>query len=281
MKFMKTQLVQTSQPRPIRISIGLIAIMMLLLDGSALLQAQAPPSPVDTWDCVLSGSKQGTARIMFNADNTLDGLQIRYGRSGSTFPEVNPRGGASEDRTSGSSTNGGGGTNLYGGSILVGEWGYGVNGKSLVGYIEERSSSRTNQVSFTGSVRPGRSLTLKASTDGANHVIRGVPQGTTVDISGDYFALGKHQDGPFNESLNLSFAAPGEYDITGNGPGYTVNGFAMLLQQKQIGVYLERVVGTNLASIVAVSGSFKTNKLTGNVRGTDGMGPVRYQLVGQ
>jgi hypothetical protein len=227
---------------------------------------------------VLSGSKQGTARITFNADNTLTGIQIRYSRAAASPPDDNPRGGGSEDRTSGPSS--GGGTNAFGGSNLMGEWGYGANGKSLVGYIAEVSMNKTNETSFTGTVRPGRSLSLKVSGDTGTHTVRGVTNGTTTDISGDYAALGRQGSVSFTEFLNLANTGPGDYDVTGTGPGYDLTGFVMLVRQNHLGLYLERMEGSNIV-VTAASGPWNSKKGTASLKGVNESGRVTYKLVPQ
>lgn len=262
-----------------RLVLGL-AVVILTVCGATALRAQTY-SPVGTWDCVISGGKLGTARITFNADYTLDGIQIRYSKppSGSGF---NPRGGT-DDRGEIEEPSSSSGTNQYGGAILVGEWGYDDQNR-VVGYLAEVSSNNTNEVSIKGTARANSKLTLKGSTGGANFTIRGQPTDLAglADITGDYAALGKHGEAPFTEFLQFDNVSNGEYDIDGTGPGYTLTGFALLVRQNQLGMYLERTVGSNVV-ITAVSGPIKinANPRTANLKGTDEAGGVRYKLVRQ
>ncbi|HXG47556.1 MAG TPA: hypothetical protein VNO52_08025 [Methylomirabilota bacterium] len=262
-----------------RFALGLV-VAILTTCGAPALHAQTY-SPVGTWDCVLSGGKVGTARITFNADYTLDGIQIRYSRS-SKGADSNPRGGT-DNRGETEETSSGSGTNLYGGAILVGEWGYDSENR-VVGYIAEVSSGNTNEVSIQGTARASSRLTLRGSAGGANFTIRGQPTdlGGLTDISGDYAALGRHGEVPFTEFLQFDNVSNGEYDIEGTGPGYTLTGFALLVRQNQLGMYLERTVGSNVV-ITAVSGPIKinANPRTANLKGTDEAGGVRYKLVRQ
>lgn len=89
----------------------------------------------------------------------------------------------------------------------------------------------TNAISFTGSVAPGRRLTLVTSTPDGRSVFTGVPV-TTVnmpDLSGNWAGIKIDQGLPYNEFFVLTpNITANSYVVEGAGPGYNYVGTAIL-----------------------------------------------------
>ena len=71
------------------------------------------------------------------------------------------------------------------------------------------------------------------------------------------------------------------YTVTnGASPGFTFSGQAILSARKQLSM-VTASEGTNALIITSLVGSFKTNKLTGTLKGRDSHGPVSVKVFGQ
>jgi hypothetical protein len=149
--------------------------------------------------------------------------------------------------------------------------------------VDVASAEQTNSISFTGTSKIGKSLTLVCSTTFGQVTYKGVPQIVGPDISGQWFGTKRVAKQDFNElftlvpfSLGNPFAPaypdissfPNIYFTTdGTGAGYTFNGIVML-SRKQIGFTMveDREDGTLRSTI----GSFKFSKKGASAK-TDGI----------
>jgi hypothetical protein len=138
--------------------------------------------------------------------------------------------------------------------------------------------SLTNSVSFTGTVVPGKHLTLKCSTPNGQLVYRGVPAVQLADISGSWIGIKKGAKIPtFNEQFTLSAdtnsVIPNVYDVNGFGPGYQyTSGLVMISSQHQMSfscVTAANPDNPGLDTVRAVNGSFNINKAKGTLTGWD------------
>jgi hypothetical protein len=142
----------------------------------------------------------------------------------------------------------------------------------------------TNSVSFVGTVVPNRHLTLQASTSLGKVTFNGVPFKTNLtDLSGSWFAYKKENGvtdlqlfsliaftNSIPNSTNFPFAISNDvasfpniyFSTNGTGPGYTLNGVAMLSQRKKIGFSFD----STATGLSATYGNFTvTKKLTNAV----------------
>ena len=263
-----------------RLSFAVAPALALLLGGAAS-QTQAQPSPDGDWDLYFDGDLKGVAQITFDQGTfTLSGTHIHRPGKAPKFPETNHRGttvNPEDPRGVGGATN-----SIflhYGTAAITGNWGFDFSGK-LVGVMTLTSADRTNGMSFHGSVVPGKRITLRAKRDDteAASVYHGVPRAVMTDISGNYFLSGNETDHLtgnkdfFSEIMTLTpGGSPNVYDVVEHGPGYDGGGFAILTSNKRLGIYSEHYTpGTTNLDIVAKSGTFNTNKLSGNLGGYDG-----------
>jgi hypothetical protein len=252
--------------------------LALLLGGVIPARAATLQDPTGDWEFYFAGEQRGVAQITFEADFTITGIHIHL-PGHPDKAEVNPRGGTfdpEDPRGSDTSTNAI--VLYYGGAVIEGGWGYTSKGRP-VGAMTLRSSSRTNGMSFSGTVsRNGARMTFSATREGQRSVYHGVRRAVLPDISSRYLLTGKRGREFFSETLELTPSGfPNMYDLTKTGPGYTGDGFAILTGNKRLGVYTEHFKpGTTNVVITAHSGKFNTNKLSGKLIGFDG--DSRYSL---
>lgn len=266
-----------------RLSSVLAPVVALMIGGSAAQTVAAPlDSPVGDWDFSFSGSEKGVAQITFMSDFTLTGFEILMPgkpRSDSSA-DTNPRGGSStsvDPRTGQPADGSGTNTFSWGGVLIDGFWGFDEKGK-VVGAVTFTSSSRTNGLSFVGTVVAGIRMTLRASDDSGRMIYRGVPRAALPDISGDYTATGKKGRSLLTGMLSLApTGSPNIYDVVIHGPGFEGEGIGLLTSNNKLGVYYE--IGTNNPTIVALSGAFNPTRLKGTVSGTDGANNISLKIV--
>lgn len=275
------------------LSLAAASALTLLLGGftSQTQAALFDPAATGDWDFYLSGDQKGVAHITFLGNNTLSGVQILRPGKMPFVPEVNGRGGRlNPDDPRGTATVTSNRLFLeFGGQVIAGVWGYDFNGK-LLGSITLTSSSSTNGLSFRGSGKTGKYMTLHATRadSGSRIMYHGVPRTVLPDISGTYFVSGKKtmtystDSEPFTEIMTLTASGssypsgtPNYYSVVKYGPGYTSDyGFAILTANKQLGIYSEHQRPGSFSApsgliITSLSGAFKTNKLSGTVGGYD------------
>lgn len=279
--------------------------LALLLGGFGIAQAQ--PSPVGTWDCALVSPWKGTAYLVFGSDFTINGIQI-----------MTPPLSATNYYDIGRNTNSFGGA-----VIADGEWHFQdskvvgfytalsqnlqcttvtsvtntyttniVNGTtevittSVTNLVQSCvTNGITNSVSFEASVKPGKKISIKATVNGRPASLRGVPATALPDISGFYYGSGRNNDAPFNEFFTLTLMDPSinGYDISGQGPGYTFAGFA-LLSKKSVSFYSQED-STNFV-IRAITGPINTAKGAAMLNGLQGTGEggtdkINYKVTKQ
>ncbi len=278
-------------------SAAISGLTLLALCGTGDLQAQLDPSVLGpTWDFTISGNARGIARITFNSNFTLDGqLQIETrkkvgGNNGST----DERGGInSEDRTNGGTTNSAGSsvTNFFGSAVIDGQWGFDPATQRIIGFLNENSFVPTatttnfvvNTLTFRGVLKGGANPRFTLNGTGAlgRQTFQGVPLQALPDISGAFAATGKRDGQQVVEFFSLVSQGLNIYTVTnGATPGFTFNGQAILSARKQLSM-VTGSEGTNALIVTSLVGSFKTNKLTGTLKGRDSRGPVSLKVFGQ
>lgn len=110
-------------------------------------------------------------------------------------------------------------------------------GIGIITNLEVDCSRLTNAISFTGSVVPGKRLTLRASTPDGPSLFSGVPVTTNgvPDISGNWTGTKIDQNLPYTEFFTMTRNDPAgnSYFIQGGGPGYLYAGTAFLSKSGQ------------------------------------------------
>lgn len=107
-----------------------------LLCGSSL---QAQPSPVGTWDLVLSGKRDGTAYITFYDDGTFAGFEALVPRQQTGGEIAVGRNGGADDLTRNgftTSTDPVLGTQIFGAGAIEGPWAFDNRGRTVGYFIE-------------------------------------------------------------------------------------------------------------------------------------------------
>jgi hypothetical protein len=263
-----------------RLSVAVVPALALLLNGAVSPTFGQPKDPTGDWDLSFSGAEKGVAQITFVGDFTLNGSQI-FCKPIKTLDD-NPRGTPFDNDDPRGATPAGTNSSSYGGSDIIGIWGYDSSGK-IIGVMTFTSANRTNGMSFKGSVVPGRRITLNGSNPHGKTVFSGVIRNVLPDISGNYYAAGKKGGKSHVEMLSLSPGTGGNagvnsYDLTSFAPGYVGLGHAILTSNKKLGIYYE--VGATNPGIVAISGNFNFNSFKGSLTGTDGTNNISVR-VGQ
>jgi len=213
-----------------------------------------------TWDCTISGgSQRGLAFLTFE-QGTFSGylLLSAVPKGASTNPRTSfDDVGRSNETPSTNSVRGK--TNLFGLTRIEGPWTYDERGR-VIGHftLDVESESGTDAavlhpVSFMAKVVPGRRLTLTAYTPNGKVAYRGVPYRDIMpDVSGSWYATKKVKGVSYIDFFVLSHENPyveaypdlasyrGIYYIgEGEGPGYSLEGFALLSSRKKIGFVFE------------------------------------------
>ena len=270
-----------------------------LLSGLAV-SAQPFSDPAGTWDCVMSGGRNGLAMVTFEG-NTFSMFEILVPKKQVVTTSKASRGG---DVGRGDSTPGTNVvlsvTNLFGAGDLTGTWNFDVKGRIMGHFIESSApvscttntvitavtetnggtvtttfstnttvdctGAVTNAFSFVGTVVPGKRLTLVCDSSIGKVTYRGIPAVTLPDASGSYYG-DLYQNGQhFSESLTMSPEGGNIYDVVGDGPGYSYNdGVAIVSAWKKI-AFAMTVEPTNLVTR-AVVGSFNSKKLSSRTTG--------------
>lgn len=244
-------------------------VAIVLLGGSASV-GLAQNSPVGTWDVVLSGTQRGVAQITFASDMTLSGFEIiapRSTKTPGTGGEEDPRNPTGDDgRTPPINEEFTTPTNFFGAAPLQGTWSFDSRLR-VVGVMNELSSSITNGVSFTATVRPGVRITMNGLRFGKKTTYRGVPLTALTDQSGDYYGIGSRAGQGFNELFTLTPSTdPNSYDVAGVGPAYNFVGAILVSRQNQMGFFTITDETTN-GVIRAIIGSYNPNKGAGTLIG--------------
>jgi hypothetical protein len=179
---------------------GLATTGLLLATNTPGLSQALPPSPVGTWDFVVSGSQQGIAFLTFNKDFSISGYEVITMKA-SVPPSVdmrNPsggdtgRGGLVSTNTPTVSSN----LFFFGFGPIEGTWQLDDRGRT-VGFFTEGSElgSEALSASFVATVRPGKRMTFKA-VDSPNPALLGTQPRTSV-FQGIPFAAGAALDGSY------------------------------------------------------------------------------------
>jgi hypothetical protein len=144
----------------------------------------------------------------------------------------------------------------------------------------------TNSVSFTGTVTPGKRITLTASSSFGRVNYRGIPLVQNLDLNGSLWTGIKHQDKvDYNEIFTLSNLGANVYGMDGTGPAYTYNSvdtgfgpssFCLVSSQGRIGFcVVEFPIGDDVNGVLrATIGGFNTKNISAKTAGvtvaTDG-----------
>jgi len=247
------------------------AVVALVFSLTAAVAQE--PSPLGSWDIVLSGHQRGIARIAFYEDGTLEGVTIL----------------TSNDRTIVHTNRGFLLTNWYGGGLLQGSWIY-ERTNQISGYINlisqfspGRTNTTTNGISFRGKAKAR--LNLLATGPQGKVSMRGIPlvANDIIDLGGGSSYLGslRTRTAPYPtlEIFSLNTDDPNTYSVSGGGPGYTYTGTFLVSNQRYAAFFQNRGSGTNGALVSAYAGPFNVRKQRGTLIGTDGIRPViKYRI---
>jgi len=296
---------------------ALAAVGSVLWVSTPGLMAQTTP-PEGSWDCLISGKTPGVAFIDFNSGGTLGGfvlltqtVPVKHSKSINLRDNNGTRG----DTNSSPETVTTAKTNWFGLLSLEGQWLNAGPGK-ILGYFTESGfqlttetnqtfatnevfvdpnlinvittntevSSSTNYVtnafSFTAKAS-AKKITIKGTGFLGEQVLTGKPASPVTDLTGSYYALGTSNNVPFVEFLTLAPSIlPNEFDVVGNGAGYTFDGTLVESAQKRAGLVV--FAGGSSIPRFAVTGPLNTKKFTADLKGTDGEGSqIRYKLYKQ
>jgi hypothetical protein len=150
MKDMKMNFVMNGITHQLRTAL-FAGTVLLIGNIGVLCQAQPDPTTV-TWDCVMTGPREGIAYLNFAGDNTFDGYEIlvpKARKSGSSDPTGRGDNGIrGDDDNSGPALNG---TQLFGATPLSGVWGFDINGRLIGNFIETSTleNCTTNAVAIS------------------------------------------------------------------------------------------------------------------------------------
>lgn len=274
-----------------KISLRNLAVLLagFALHASSPWAAAAPVSPVGDWDFVMSGKRLGNAVITFSNNYTLGGIELvrpvppkgaatpgngrssgeTPGRGGSTTTTNNT---STSTNSASTSTN----TSFIGGAIIEGGWTLDPKGKVL-GYYRELSQNAsdgtmtTNGVSFRAVLNAsGSRMTMQAYTQSGQTTLRGLRALDLPDIDRDFYGMGKKAGQPYVDFFTLEPLAglQNVYAITnGQASASGLRGAAILSRQKQIAILT--ITEAEPAVLSVYVGPFKTNSLTGNLKGSD------------
>jgi len=282
---------------------------LFLLAGSAgVCQAAPPPpaSPVGTWDIFFSGGgRVGLANITFAGDSTFAGYEIMAPKQPGSS-QASGRPGAIGSGVPSSNTNSMG-TNIFGFETVLGPWGFDSKGRVIGSWVELTPANTcvtnttitatsvtngnvitvtlstntsvncdalTNQVSFVGTVVPGKRLTLVASTSTGKVTYRGVPNAPLPDISGQWYGYKNEQKQSFLEFFTLTPDGLNTYDFVGSGPGgvdgeYIYSGFAMVSKHKKMAFASQVIYPTVGSNILSSIGSFNPKSVNAQTKGIE------------
>src|ERR1041385_6526853 len=277
------------------------AASAVLLCGIAA-SAQPFADPTGTWDCTMSGPRDGLAVIGFEGNSfSIFEILVPKKQIVSTFSEV--RSAEGDTRGGPSGTTNLVSTNIFGVEGVSGIWNYDVKGHIIGHFIEatapvscvtnlelttttvtnsdgsttsttttnisiDCTGAGTNAVSFVGTVVPGKRLTLVCDSTIGKVTYRGIPSATLTNAANSYYASFFQNGLRFGESLTLSpsVIGPNIYDVVGDGPGYSYpDGVAIVSGWKKIAFSME-VEPTNHVTR-AVVGSFNSKKLSSRTTG--------------
>jgi hypothetical protein len=215
---------------------AMLALSALLVCGSgAASQAAAPKSPVGTWDCIISGSRQqGIAFLTFSNNITgtngiFTGYRLLVGAPDPTTPGANPRGDNTEiGRGPDSGTNGFSGTNLFGFDRVHGQWQYDEKGR-VIGRFEQVTGGGVTTCTTNQNISTVTGTTTVFVTNGdvvtfyvtnTTFYITNAPTITCVTSSDTTNGVSFNANVQPGKSLNLvSSTANGK--VTYNGRPYT------------------------------------------------------------
>lgn len=165
------------------LTLGSVVLALAIMLGSSSTAKAQFPSPIGTWDFVLSGSDQNGLVTLAFAENEFEKTFSGYGI---LVPKL--KNAATNDRNNGFDPGRGVGsgtnlvtitTNLFGfAPIDNGIWYFDSRGRVLGQFeipVQEGTNVISHGVSFIGKVTPGKRLTLVASTPTGKVIYKGVP----------------------------------------------------------------------------------------------------------
>jgi len=263
---------------------GLLTVAILtalLCSSTGSVQAQAHDPTTVLWDVNISGAVRGLAQIAFVFDNPP------FGGTVAGFIIVRPTRNIKPANVPSPL--------VFGSSPLSGNWSFDIKG-GLIGFLSGGTSALPFDMSFTGKVTTGASLSLTAKGDGT-WKMKGVPSipdngafdGTTwnAQVSKDQnkfielFVLTSDicpDDPPPvdpDDCVGARFTADNLYELYGGGPGYLTQGYVMVGDGGRIALVLKeheinKTTGIPATGgiVRAVSGTYKLGK-TSSMIGTD------------
>ena len=252
-------------------------------------RAAAPASPVGGWDFVMSGRQLGNAVITFSNNYTLGGTEVfRVPPRKPYSSKSNPRGSGddlgrggvpSTPSTNSTATT----TNAYGSADIDGAWTIDAKGR-ILGYFREISLSpesdpsgtnivyQTNGVSFRAVLnKTVTRMTLQAYTRNGLSTFRGLQAVDLPDLDGDFYGMGTKYNQPFVDFFTFfedPLALNVYYFSSGQNSTSDLRGKAIVSRHKQIALVTLTLSETPVLSVYV--GPFKTNSLTGKLKGSDG-----------
>jgi hypothetical protein len=276
----------------------------LLLAGACPLLAQ---SPVGDWDIVLKGQQRGGAFLSFSNNGTFGGFEIHLPDPAKLrTPGTNPRNGGPEDglvdpnpRTGAGATNSSGTDSTqafqFGLFEVFGRWTNDARGR-LLGYYETRSQKIeaggtngtsvtnfiTNAVSFTGTARPGRKLTLRSFGTNTHTTLTGIPAVPQPDLAGSWIAEGTLDGVRLLEFVTIQprpEPANNTYPVLVQGAGASYTGVALASGQGQLTLFLRPDDVGDLRTLI---GSLQATRGVAKTKGFQGTtGRLNYRLQKQ
>ncbi len=241
--------------------------------SQAALVLQDPSNGgTETWDCVFSGAgHNGITFITFSSDFTFTGFEMIAPNQSKIQPENNSRSETGSGSIDGRG-NGGGQTNviIFGFDEFNGTWGFDLKGR-FIGSFQRPLGDTNEAVSFVGKVSFGKTpkLTMVSSQDVGKFNYKGVVAAPEViassktipEISGNWFGYTSLSNQLTLEQFSLTDDGdfPGLFDLEGNGPNYTIEGWCAISAQGKIGFSVtETPNGTNSIQRTTM-GSYSNN----------------------
>ena len=198
----------------------------LLLPGRLLAQA----TPEGTWDFTVLGVDRGMANFTFFDDATVEGfIFLRPAPSTNGFT-----------------------ARQFGFFLVTGVWQTDSRGRVFVNFATDPAEGLNTgelSASLRGRVTRGNRLVLRGRDDNGGLLLRGVPSEAEFapDVTGPRILDGAFRDE--NDTRQVFFDSvdvfptefPGLSEISGHGPGYTVEGFIFITSRNSMAIMFRAV----------------------------------------
>ncbi|PAW69358.1 MAG: hypothetical protein B9S38_09995 [Verrucomicrobiia bacterium Tous-C4TDCM] len=227
----------------------LLASALLLLAPAVL--ATAEPTPVGTWEITLSGAEQGLAFATFEEDKELTGYSL-------------------SDDAPGIFT-------------LAGTWDIDEKGRLTGNYIRVVNGQSVNGT-LAGKVA-GRGITGKIVAENGNFNFKAKPQGTPLNLTGDWSGLAVQKRTKVGQSYTVvPTALPGVFDIIGSGLAplggdFPITGTAVVHSTGRVQILTSSELDEDAVIISALAGKVNVAKKQNVLKGFETTGePVKVTL---